>query len=681
MPLNKGTVLNNRYRIVSLLGQGGFGAVYRAWDMEMKAPCAVKENLDLLAESQRQFEREASMLFKLRHSNLPKVYGSFTLPGAGQYLVMDFIEGQDLQQMLDQQGGPLPLENVLGWIGEVCDALTYMHSRQPPIIHRDIKPANIKITPDGEAVLVDFGIAKEFDPGQKTFTGARAYTPGYASPEQQGGKGTDALSDIYALGATTYALLTGLVPPSATDIISEITPPPEPVDRVNPDVPEHVSRVIEAAMQIPRSQRISSVGAFKAVLYAGEASPPVSPPPPPPVKKTVQAGGVPPGGSAPQASAASFRNFPNWLPWAGGLLLLVVVVIIAYTIGKNITGGGSAADTTDSAGLQATRTALAVAALLTDTQSPSPMPTETPAPPSPTYTATTVNTTAPASLPVSLTSGGVLMALVPAGAFMMGGDADDALAECERYRSDCKRSWIEDEEPPHEVYLDDYYIDVYEVTNAQFAEFLNDMGNQEESEVTWLDAGDEDVLIQSSGGVWEADSGYEDHPVIEVSWYGARAYCEWRGARLPTEAEWEKVAGWDDTADVKYVYPWGNEFDCQKGNFDDETVEDDYVIPGGAGCDGYDRTAPVGSFPAGRSPYRLYDMAGNVWEWVADWYDADYYQNPPYENPLGPSSGESRVTRGGSWSYIVVNIRTAIRGRYGPDGTDSDLGFRCARSP
>ena len=163
MQLIPGQVLVNRYRIVRLLGQGGFGAVYRVWDMQMEGVCAVKENLDTSAEAQVQFEKEAKMLFSLRHSGLPRVFDTFVVPGQGQYLVMDYIEGEDLQELLDR-GAPLTVGQVINWISQVCDALTYLHSHQPAIIHRDIKPANIKITPENQAVLVDFGIAKVYDP-------------------------------------------------------------------------------------------------------------------------------------------------------------------------------------------------------------------------------------------------------------------------------------------------------------------------------------------------------------------------------------------------------------------------------------------------------------------------------------------------------------------------------------
>ncbi|MCZ7674252.1 MAG: serine/threonine protein kinase [Chloroflexi bacterium] len=141
MPLTTGQTLhNNRYRIVTLIGQGGFGAVYRAWDIVLKQPVAVKENQDTSQDAQRQFEHEATLMAGLRHPNLPRVMDHFFVPGQGQYLVMDFIEGQNLEELLQQHGGPFNETEVLPWIEQTCDALTYLHSRTPPIIHRDVKP-------------------------------------------------------------------------------------------------------------------------------------------------------------------------------------------------------------------------------------------------------------------------------------------------------------------------------------------------------------------------------------------------------------------------------------------------------------------------------------------------------------------------------------------------------------
>jgi formylglycine-generating enzyme required for sulfatase activity len=234
------------------------------------------------------------------------------------------------------------------------------------------------------------------------------------------------------------------------------------------------------------------------------------------------------------------------------------------------------------------------------------------------------------------------MVHVPAGEFIMGSDEGD-----------------DDEQPVHTVYLDAFYIDKTEVTNAQFAQFLNEQGNQEEGGVTWLDIGDEDCLITESGGQYQPKSGYGDHPVVEVSWYGARAYCQWTGKRLPAEAEWEKAA----RGTYGRTYPWGEGIDCDHAQYGE--------------CGG--RTVPVGSKPWGASPYGVLDMAGNVWEWVADWYDSDYYSQSPDRNPPGPDSGQYRVLRGGSWGSIPYDVRGGSRFGSNPDDSGYHRGFRCAR--
>ena len=239
--------------------------------------CALKENLETSPEAQEQFVREAQLLYKLKHPNLPRALDHFTIAGQGQYLVMDYIEGENLKDIVGLKGA-LPLDQALEWIGQICDALTYLHSRQPPVIHRDIKPANIKITPEGNAVLVDFGIAKLYDPAAGTRTGARAYTPGYAPPEQHSGKLTDVQSDLYSLGATAWTLLTGMEPPDTNDILAGLSAPTPPARQVNPLVSAVVSQAVEGAMQLKRSDRPASVAEFKAALFATPASPPAMPP-------------------------------------------------------------------------------------------------------------------------------------------------------------------------------------------------------------------------------------------------------------------------------------------------------------------------------------------------------------------------------------------------------------------
>ncbi len=277
MALTTGQVLHQRYRIVALLGQGGMGDVYRAWDLSLKMSVAVKESLELNGEAQEQFGEEARLLARLSHPNLPRVIDYFAVPGLAEYLVMDFIEGEDLESLLDRTAGGLPVAQVLPWISQVCDALSYLHNQTPPVIHRDVKPGNIKITPDGRAVLVDFGIAKRYDPQRGTLAGARAVTPGYSPPEQYGGASTDPRSDIYALGATLYHLLTGQTPPESVQRAAGAAPELAP-RQVNPQISPWIELAILKAMAPAMDARYQKVEEFKAALAVGKAqsNPPAS---------------------------------------------------------------------------------------------------------------------------------------------------------------------------------------------------------------------------------------------------------------------------------------------------------------------------------------------------------------------------------------------------------------------
>ena len=273
--LKQGEILQNRYRIERELGRGGFGAVYRSWDQNLNKACALKENLSTTPEAQRQFRREATVLASLTHPNLPRVTDHFSISGQGQYLVMDFVEGEDLGSMLLRQGTIDP-DKAIEWINQVADALEYLHNRKQPVVHRDIKPSNIRITPEGRAVLVDFGLVKLYDPHLKTTIGARAITPGFAPPEQYGRGKTDGRTDIYALGATLYALLTGQEPlESVSRMAGEAF---EPVEHIAPHVKSHISRAIDKAMQLDPSQRYQTVEEFKKNLNSGVPEAP-SPPP------------------------------------------------------------------------------------------------------------------------------------------------------------------------------------------------------------------------------------------------------------------------------------------------------------------------------------------------------------------------------------------------------------------
>jgi serine/threonine protein kinase len=264
--LKTGLLLQDRYRIVKELGRGGFGAVYRAWDTRLNKAVAVKENMETSPEAQRQFAREALILANLYHPNLPRVTDHFSLPEQGQYLVMDYVEGEDLETQVRTQG-VVPVEQALTWIIQVADALDYLHGQEPPVFHRDVKPANVRITPKGKAMLVDFGLVKVSSPQLKTTMGARAISPGYAPPEQYGQGRTDARTDIYALAATLYRLVTGNEP---LESVLRITGDALiPAGRVNPDVPPQISQVIERGMALDPEKRYQSAEIFRSDLQRG----------------------------------------------------------------------------------------------------------------------------------------------------------------------------------------------------------------------------------------------------------------------------------------------------------------------------------------------------------------------------------------------------------------------------
>jgi formylglycine-generating enzyme required for sulfatase activity len=221
------------------------------------------------------------------------------------------------------------------------------------------------------------------------------------------------------------------------------------------------------------------------------------------------------------------------------------------------------------------------------------------------------------------------MLLVPAGEFVMGSNDGNG-----------------DEKPLHRLYLDDFYIDKYEVTNKLYAQFMQ-------------------ATRYEMPKYWKMnDLNGSNYPVVGVSWYDAQAYCAWAGKRLPTEAEWEKAARGIDGRN----YSWGNQWYVKN-------VNSTGVM------DGYAYTAPVGSFEQGKSPYGVYDMIGNVWEWVSDWYDEHYYQRSPTRNPQGPDTGLLKVLRGGSWQTDSEYDRTTTRQTRAPTYEWKNIGFRCAKTP
>jgi len=313
--------------------------------------------------------------------------------------------------------------------------------------------------------------------------------------------------------------------------------------------------------------------------------------------------------------------------------------------------------------------------LPTAPSSPTPLPTRTP-PPAPTATAAPPPAQLGVVLPAESGISGGTMALLPGGSFQMGANVSDLMALCATFRRNCQEAWFASAEPIHPVTLAPFYMDSHEVTNETFALFLNETGGAAALCLGYPCLNTDESQIVMADGVYVVGGGLERRPAAGVTWYGAAAFCEWRGARLPTEAEWEMAAGWDDAAGASRLYPWGDAFDGKALNFCDANCQAEHANL--AYNDGYTATAPVASYEAGRSPAGLYDMAGNVWEWVADWYDPTYYAASPEENPTGPLAGEERVVRGGSWYDTGYFTAVAVRFPSPPHNADKTLGFRCA---
>ena len=341
----------------------------------------------------------------------------------------------------------------------------------------------------------------------------------------------------------------------------------------------------------------------------------------------------------------------------GGIVLLFILGLIIKSAFAPTTPNASGAQETE---LAIVSTPIFIEVLATEIP-PTDFPTKTPATPTP-------NTAPPANAQLGDTwerpADDMIMSYIPAGEFQMGSEDGD-----------------DDEKPVHTVNIDAFWMDQTEVSNEQFGVFVEQTGyitraEEKGSSRAVVDRSWEDV----DGADWQHPQGPDsnlvdlsDHPVTHISWNDAKAYCGWADVRLPSEAEWEKAArGGLEGA----TYPWGNEFDGSNVNFCDVNCSQSWADQNAD--DGYAFTSPVANFsPNG---YGLYDMAGNLWEWTADWYGGDYYLNLPSSNPLGPDGGESRVLRGGSWISYGDFLRSANRSSIDPSVTYDNFGFRCSRS-
>ena len=660
-----------RYHILEKLGEGGMAVVYKAYDTHLEREVAVKvirtEQMApaLLDRALIRFEREAKEVSRLNHPNIVNVYDYGEYNGI-PYLVMTYLHGGTLKQTMGQ---PIPYQQAVSLVLPIAKALEYAH--QHKMIHRDVKPSNILLTDSGEVMLTDFGIAKmlEVDDGNTlTGTGMGLGTPEYMAPEQWTGQFTPAV-DIYALGVVLYELVTGRKPYSADTpaavLLKQATEPlPRPKDLIT-DLPDEVERVLIKALAKKPEDRYQDMKAFTTGLTrltGGKALESSPAPRPTTVKEETMSTvmqsdslatadhGVlpepPPRVTTPRVSEEPIKTI-DWtkvMAYAMGGLVLVTLLIIGLT---------SSWFTTRPAAPTATDVPL-IEDMVAPTFTDQP-PTATVASPPATKIPSTA-TSAPANTTENYTIGstmvspkdGMTMVYVPAGEFLMG--SPEGVGE-------------DEEHPQHTVYLDACWIDQTEVTNAMYARCVADGGCTEPRS--------RESYTRDS---YYGNPDYDEYPVISVTWHQAEAYCQWAGRELPTEAQWEKAARGTDGR----TYPWGNEPPAGNlVNFADKNT--DYDWSNKAIDDGYEDTAPVGTYPDGASTYSALDMAGNVLEWVADWYGD--YPSGSVSNPTGPTIGESRVLRGGSWNNLVSDIRSAFRSRSVPgDASGINFGFRCSLS-
>ena len=661
-----------RYQIKKEISRTEMSMVYRGYDPHMEREVAIKV---VRGGSLDRFKQEIKIIAALKNPHVISVYDQGEFNGDA-YFVMPYMKGGSLLDRLDE--GPLSLKEAVRIIEEISPALDAVHKRN--IIHRDLKPKNILFDEDGNAYIADFGIARLYE----TST-TRSYTtligsPDYMSPEQaKGEKDLDGRSDIYSFGAVIFYMLTGKPPYEAeTPVALALKHIHEPIPQLidfNPTLPLNLQSIINKSMAKDRNQRYQN-----ATQLAND------------FKEKIRVKGTIPIPELPITH--SRKPAPKWVLGAGSILLIGILLFIVNCFIPQPVIPCPALKIADSSPTTYDQTVTKTPEIFesknaTSLPTSTPLPSNTPLPPTDTNTLTP--TQDPNKPPRNAKEGdtwispvdGSTMVFVPEGEFLMGA-LDEAV------------NAYNNEKPQHTVYTDPFWMDQTEVTYEQFLKFLNleiktskttdRSGPNSEQSLTesdefgiiasWNDPGDIESKIEYVGKRYIVQPEISDHPVAKVTWFQANEYCKLVGKRLPTEAEWEKAAkGWDDR-----TYPWGDEYITGKrANLCDRKCISGYQEK--RVYDGYAQVAPVGSFPEGASPFGILDMAGNVWEWIADWYDPDYYQISPSTNPTGPESGTARVIRGGSWNDKDQSIHTTHRGFALPSNDLGTFGFRCVLSP
>ncbi len=578
------TILNDKYHIMRLVGEGGMARVWLAKEPEFRnRQVAIKEpKIDLFPEHRREllerYRRERDISARLKLAKIPHVVEAITAePYENDFLlVLEYMSGGDLEILLQKHRQGLPLDQATAIARQVLLALTAVHDHPDEIVHRDIKPSNILFDARNEVHVGDFGLAQIAGTSQVLthfLGGSVTGTPLYAAPEQEQGKGyLTPAADIYAFGCVLFEMLTG------RRYKREWRPDLKAAD-LRSDLPPWLDELVVKALREEPWRRWRDGAEMLAALEKGQAVAQTR-------REEVEAQG--------HAREAELAARYDELQVAFGEARWQDAILLAGRITEESPGYRDVNKLRTQAQEAQRREAETVAKAAAEAVAAEAV-------------AAAANKKAKKekerqSIWQQI---GIDMIKIPAGDFLYGDDNK-------------------------KMYLGDYHLAKTAVTNAQYKVFVEATGHRQPSH--W------------KGG--DIPKGKENHPVVEVSWGDAQAFCHWTGLRLPTEQEWEKGArGTDGRA-----YPWGNQDpNASLCNFD-RNIGD---------------TTPVNRYSGGASPYGLLDMAGNVWDWCEDWYD---------------SNKKYRVLRGGSWGNARNHVRSALRPRSTPDDRVSLIGFRCALS-
>ncbi len=674
-----------KYEILEELGRGGFGIVYKAHDTILDVPRAVKVlHAALVADStfMSRFKQEARLAAKLDHPNIVPVY-DYDEENGHFYLAMKYMPGGSLRTLLNSEG-KIEEQEAVKIFEEICSGVSYIHKQG--IIHRDLKLGNILFDADGSARICDMGFAKAMSgsgAASLSASGGMVGTPAYMAPEIWRGMSATPATDIYSLGCIFYEMLTGKVLFDGTTPADVLTKHVVDGPVFDGNIPERDMRILKKALAMEPANRYKTADELLEALALIDERPkmepistvieppntapaPYTPMPTPmqtPTPNPEPVSYTPPPTTGeyrpPQPSSKPAKAKLTWLPWAiFGVLAVVVLGLAAYlTDGfgliKPQPGATQAINTENPAEVQNTQASVpAVSSGVENT----PVVAVAQPTPLPEYFPTNDPVTGLGILSVNIRQKDQMVQMyIPAGRFKMGINEDRfKWLQSVWWCKDCSDKTYIDELPRHDVVLDSFWIDKYEVTNSQYSSCVSAGACTPPGQNT----------SKTRENYFQESQNYQfaEFPVVYVNYDQAAAYCAWVGGRLPTEAEWEKVARSLDGRQ----FTWGDEApNDQMANIFNYVGD----------------TTLVGSYPKGATVFGVMDIIGNVWEWVSDWYESGYYANSPLNNPTGPETGDMRILRGGSFQSKFVFSRTTERFPAEVDFSHPAVGFRCVNEP